>query len=144
MLSFTRLLASAVMTSGDVCDQISGCLSCLVHVLATTWCVSVMMLFRSEGGALDDKTGGLCHESERRLGMRRSSQRRSHWNAGFQGLGVMTRRSIDLAVDVGNLLQELCLCECRHVRLPPAHVWRRSKAATVRRPQNALASVFTL
>jgi hypothetical protein len=56
----------------------------------------------------------------------------------------MTRRSIKLAVDVGNLLQELCLCDCRDIRLPPARVLRRPSAATVCRTQNAPTSVITL
>ena len=168
-----------MMTSGDVCDLTSRWLSFVVYVLATTWRVSVMMMFRSRAArcakrGAQDGNAGMCHNLERRLGMRRSSQRWSQWNAGWstgcracsppfsiciepslrtllrqeqaslRGLGVMTRRSINLAVDVGNLLQELCLCDCRDIRLSPAHVWRRPNAATVGRTQNAPASVFTL
>ena len=62
---FTRLLASLVMTSDDVCDLIPKCLSCVVYVLTTLRCVIVVLLFRSsatrgsEGNAQDDKIGGL-------------------------------------------------------------------------------------
>lgn len=59
-----------MMTSGDVCDLRSRCLSFVVYVLAATWCVSVMVMFRSraarcsERGAQDGNTG-MCHNSER-------------------------------------------------------------------------------
>lgn len=144
-IKFTRLLASLVMTSGDVCNSISRCLSCVVYLLATTWCVSVIMLFRSravrcrESNAQLGNAGMWCN-SEWHLDMRRSSQRRGHWNACWstgcrtcsppfglcielslrtllkqnqgsrQGLDVMTRRSIDNLPLMSAICFRNCVC----------------------------------